>query len=213
MRFFSDFSPEVAPPDAEAIAGAAAFLRGIGISCEKVSSANGFLTGVEISDGGLLYEPQCPVSNLLHEAGHIATVPQPWRQRIAGNVSGAHRAMFADLERMELDPDSPLMRAAMQCSDPEATAWAWAAGKHLGLPEELIILDTEYDGDGAGIRLALSIGQYLGIHGLAHAGFCSIRTGRSPLPPFPRMAHWTQPAQPSSEWEAELPVDHESPCA
>ncbi len=87
------------------------------------------------------------------------------------------------------------MRAALQCSDPEATAWAWAAGKHLGIPEDEIILDSEYGNDGAGIRLALSLRSYPGINGLAHAGFCAVRDGVAPLPVFPALAHWTQPAE------------------
>lgn len=61
----------------------------------------------------------------------------------------------------------------MQCSDPEATAWAWAAGVHLGLPPEAVIMDHEYDGEGEGIRLALQLKCYLGINGLTHAGICS----------------------------------------
>lgn len=146
--------------------------------------------------GGLLYDPACQVSNLLHEAGHVATVPVPWRHLLNDDVAVGHRAMFADLERMELlDPDGPLVRAALQGSDPEATAWAWAAGKHLGIPEDEIILDSEYGNDGAGIRLALSLRSYPGINGLAHAGFCAVRAGGAPLPVFPALAHWTQPAE------------------
>lgn len=182
------------------LSAAAEFLRGIGIPCDELPGVKGFIDGVRVKDGGLLYDPSCPLSNLLHEAGHIATVPQVWRRLLSDNVSSAHRAMFADLEQMEfLDPDGPLVRAALQCSDPEATAWAWAAGKHLNVPEELIILDSEYDGDGASIRLALSMCRYVGINGLAHAGFCSIRRGNSPLPAFPSLAHWTQ--------EVEVPDD------
>lgn len=215
MDIFSSSSFVRSPDDASATAAAAAFLCSIGIACHEVAGVKGFLKGVAVEAGCLLYDPACPVSNLLHEAGHIGTAPLPWRQLMTGDVSRAHRVMFADLERLDLDPDCPLMRAALQCSDPEATAWAWAAGKHLGLPEELIILDSEYDGDGAGIRLALSMGRYAGIHGLAHAGFCSVRAGGSPLPTYPSLAHWTQPARPPTrcDAEAEPACALELPCA
>ena len=175
---------------------AASFLRAIGIPCEEAPGARGFLEGVRVKDGSLLYDPACLVSNLLHEAGHVATVPVAWRHLLSDDVAVGHRAMFADLERMELlDPDGPLVRAALQCSDPEATAWAWAAGKHLGIPEDEIILDSEYGNDGAGIRLALSLRSYPGINGLAHAGFCAVRAGGAPLPVFPALAHSTQTAE------------------
>lgn len=175
---------------------AISFLRSIGIPCEERAGTRGFLTGVRVRCGGLVYDPACPVSNVLHEAGHIATVPLAWRHLLNDDVSVAHRVMFKDIARMNLpDPDAPLMRAALQCSDPEATAWAWAAGKHLGIPDDEIILDSEYGHDGAGIRLALALRGYPGINGLAHAGFCSVRAGAGPLPVFPALAHWTQPAQ------------------
>ena len=181
---------------AASLSRATNFLRAIGIPCEEAPGTRGFLEGVRVRDGGLLYDPDCQVSNLLREAGHVATVPVAWRHLLNDDVAIGHRAMFADLERMELpDPDGPLVRAALQCSDPEATAWAWAAGQHLGIPEDEIILDSEYGNDGAGIRLALSLRSYPGINGLAHADFCAVRAGGAPLPVFPALAHWTQPAE------------------
>lgn len=83
----------------------------------------------------------------------------------------------------------------MQCSDPEATAWAWAIGKHLGLPDEIIILDSEYDGTGANERLSLGMGAHLGVHGLAHAGFCAASKAYSEItnqPCYPNLAFWLQ---------------------
>jgi hypothetical protein len=50
---------------------------------------------------------------------------------------------------------------------------------------------TSSTGTGAEMRLSLSMGMYIGIHGLAHAGFCSTnRFGR--LPQYPKLAFWTQ---------------------
>lgn len=42
----------------------------------------------------------------------------------------------------------------------------WAAG----LAPEVVILDSEYEGGGAGIRLALQLCAYTGINGSVHAG-------------------------------------------
>lgn len=94
------------------------------------------------------------------------------------------------------DPEGPEAVAAMQCSDPEVTAWAWAAGKHLGLLDREIIDDDEYDGEGHVMRLSLAMNAYAGINGLARAGWCVVRPGalevfRS-LPAYPRLVRWIQ---------------------
>jgi hypothetical protein len=78
------------------------------------------------------------------------------------------------------DPDSPAARAAMQCGDPEVTAWAWAAGVHLGLDPKIVIKDEQYDGTGASLRLGLRSNAYFGINGLAASGFCAVRPGPYP---------------------------------
>jgi uncharacterized protein len=93
-------------------------------------------------------------------------------------------------------PDSALARACIQCSDPEATAWAWAAGVHLGLDPKEIVQDDEYGNGGSDIRLMLSMNKYMGINGLAFAGFCVTRPGpleqMSGLPAYPKLAMWLQ---------------------
>jgi hypothetical protein len=94
------------------------------------------------------------------------------------------------------DPDSAEARAAMQCSDPEATAWAWAAGTRLGLAPDVIIMDEEYSNTGASVRLALQLRADPGIHGLAYAGFCVCKNhalaALSGLPVYPELARWLQ---------------------
>jgi len=82
----------------------------------------------------------------------------------------------------------------MQASDPEATAWAWAAGKHLGIPEDVIILDADYDNGGAIERMRLGARGHFGIQGMARAGFCVVRaTPYRNLPVYPTLAFWLQP--------------------
>ncbi len=171
------------------------FLREIGLSVEIRPGASGFVSGVRIVHGGLEVDPQCSLSNLLHEAGHLACTPRQYRPLMDGNLYAGQRAMLEDIASKDLSPDSAEYRAVMQCSDPEATAWAWAAGRHLGLPEEVIIQDDEYNGDGPGMRTMLALNSYVGIHGLAHAGFCCTRSGLSKilkLPAYPQLAFWLQ---------------------
>jgi hypothetical protein len=180
------------------------FLREIGLDLQPERGARGFLPGVAIRAGVIYYDPQeCLSSNLLHEAGHLACIPEQYRYLVQDNIETCFNAIVADLEQngVMANPDHPLMRAFLQCSDPEATAWAWAAGHAIGLPPKVVIMDDEYEGRGSYIRLSLSpslrpgrttVTGYAGIHGLAHAGFCALSTGRD-LPMYPQLAHWLQP--------------------
>ncbi|KVP97061.1 hypothetical protein WJ97_11470 [Burkholderia ubonensis] len=171
-------------------------LNDIGIEARIVEGATGFLRGVRIVAGALHIAPDCRVSDVLHEAGHVACVPKRYRHRANDDLDVLAREMLEDVDRLGLHPDSPLYRAVIQCSDPEATAWAWAFGQHLGVAPEDIIEDHQYPGeDGVGtgveVRMALSMRMYIGIHGLAHAGFCATnRFGR--LPQYPQLVYWTQ---------------------
>ncbi|MDF8365093.1 MULTISPECIES: hypothetical protein [Achromobacter] len=180
------------------LVGAIAFLRSIGLTVHERAGATGFIPGVRITEGALAVDPAvCSVSGLLHEAGHIAVVPKRYRMLLDGNVSKGQKEMLERAALEERDPDGPLYRAVVQASDPEATAWAWAAGKALGLADELIIMDEEYDGEGAFVRLQLQAQAYAGINGLSYAGFCAIneRVGAfRQLPVYPALKWWLQAA-------------------
>lgn len=168
------------------------FLRGVGLVVHDIGQVpdDSFLPHVAIRRGELQATPRCPPSSLLHEAAHLAIVPQPYRKQLDGNLARGLHAMWESINRLDLDPDHPLVRAALQASDPEATAWAWAAGCAIGLPATSIILDSEYDGTGAAIREMLQTRMYVGIHGLMHAGMCL-----HPRRPngYPRLLRWLQP--------------------
>jgi hypothetical protein len=180
------------------------FLKKIGLNLVPEIGARGFLHGVAIHAGVLHYDPnKFMPSNLLHEAGHLACIPEQYRDLIEDNIETCFGAIRADImaNGLSAEPDHPLMRAFLQCSDPEATAWAWAAGHTIGLPPELVILDDEYQGSGALVRMSLMpsltpgrsrVTGYVGIHGLAHAGFCALWTGQK-LPMYPKLSHWLQP--------------------
>lgn len=159
-----------------------------------MQGANGFIPGCRIVSGALHVDAQCAPSAVLHEAGHLAIVPTRFRSLMSDNLAVGMARMFAELDTMDLDPDHALSRAAIQCSDPEATAWAWAAGVAIGLPPAEIIQNAEYDGSGAEIRAMLQAGQYVGINGLAHAGMCK-RGYAVPVDLcYPKMQQWLQAA-------------------
>lgn len=173
-----------------------AFLRDIGLPVvvKSTLSSPGFLDCVRIEQGGLCVQPDARVSDVLHEAGHLAVTPARFRALVQDDVDEGHRRMFEAMEAEKIEVDSPLWRAALQSGEAEATAWTWAAGLHLGLAPERIIENDDYDGEGAFIRQALAMESYLGINGLCHAGFCGRGElgRRRRLPLYPQLCFWLQ---------------------
>lgn len=169
-----------------------AALAEIGIESEERTSAKGFLEDVRIENGKLLYLKDARPANLLHEAGHLACIPPRFRKLANDDLDELAIVMcdYAD-ERIAKtgDPEEPILRAIMQCSDPEATAWAWAFGKHLGLDPETIIESQDYNGTGDIVRLQVSTGMYVGVNGLRAAGF--LQSTRD----WPEMEKWLQDAE------------------
>lgn len=171
-----------------------AFLNNIGLTCHLKPGATGFLDGLYIQNGELFVDPRCIVSNLLHEAGHLAILPGRIRH-FANNDLDAMESII--MEHIDFsNPDSLESRAVLQSGDTEATAWAFAAGLAIGLTPEAIIPDDHYDGEGASTRTTLRQTRYPGINGLAAAGFCVIRPALEKhfgLPTYPKLAKWLQP--------------------
>ncbi len=185
------------------LAKAIAFIQAVGIPVRIVDRAFGFADKVKIENGCLLTERDAAVSTLLHEAGHLAVLPGQFRDIADGDLSNLTEVL--DRVVCQEPPDSPLTRAILQAGDAEATAWAWAAGKHLGLPESSIISDAEYEGDAAGVRHALTANAWLGINGLAHAGMTTPRHCDGPK--FPSLVRWVQPSiAPQQDTAPAIPV-------
>lgn len=170
------------------------FLREIGLDVEYLPGATGFTNHCMVVKGTLRIDPRCRASALLHEAGHLAVVPQQYRHLFDGDVVLGQIALMDAVSLMPLAIDSKLYRAAVQAGETEATAWAFACGRNLGIPPEWIIRDDEYSGDGAVERLRLLTNGHLGINGLSFAGFCKARDfHHGDLPTYPELAFWMQP--------------------
>lgn len=169
------------------------FLNQIGIQTIMTETAGGFLDHVRIVAGVLHVTPEAPPSNVLHEAGHVAIVPSPFRVLMDNDVDVGVHEMFerAKAKGIEVSPEQ--WQQMIQVSETEATAWAWAAGKAIGLGDEEIIEDHDYEGDGAIERLRLSLNSHLGIHGLQHAGFCRVRASSPGVGKvYPELNFWLQ---------------------
>ena len=164
------------------------FLNKIGIQTERGNiPKNSFIPNVAIKNGTIRYNRKSRSSDLLHEAGHLACVPRKYRALCQGDMGKSLRKIWdiAD-EAGEIIVDSPMYRALIQCSDPEATAWAWAAGKHMELPEEEIIENHQYQETGESLRFALNAKCYFGINGLRAAGMLEH------VKSFPTLTKWLQ---------------------
>lgn len=171
------------------------FIDELGLLAGIRPDIQGWAGKCHIVEGQLLTAPDCRASTLLHELAHIAIVPSRYRHLLNDNISHGIREAFKLAAPLMDDPDSAFSRAMINMGDCEATAWAWSAGIHLGLAPEEIIQDDEYGNTGSDVRLALTHCAYLGINGLAHAGFCVVRSNRyfpKPQPAYPKLAFWLQ---------------------
>lgn len=151
------------------------FLRGIGLAVREAEVPQGsFLPGVRIEKGGLRVDLArlCWPGDLLHEAGHLAVVP-----------SGLRGAMDDALQDLPHVPHG---------GEIEATAWAWAASRHLGLDSAVLFHDGGYHGRAAGLRATFELGVYLGVSGLAAAGLTVLPSQARPggPAPYPHMLGW-----------------------
>lgn len=151
------------------------FLTSIGIRVRAGSvPADAFLPGLRIVDGGLIFDPAALrwPGDLLHEAGHIATVPSALRAKLNDALADA--------------PTSP------HGGEAEATAWAYAALVHLRLPLPLLFHDGGYHGKSAGLILTFTLGVYPGSHGLVQAGMAlsPAEAARTGAQPYPHLIRW-----------------------
>ena len=175
------------------------FLHEIGISVNVQEGVNGFLNHIIIKDGGLIIDPICCIMNILHEAGHIATMPKLYRHLMNDNVTAAMKYAYEDIDKMNLPLDHPLQRAILQASEQEAITWGWIAGRHLNFAPNIIFSNKEekfaFEGEAEEVRRNHELIRFpLGAHGLAAGGFCQvgILNPYNPLPQYPKLIRWLQ---------------------
>jgi hypothetical protein len=158
-----------------------------------------FIPGVWLDRGKIIVNPaRAHVGDILHEAGHLACIPSCFRDLVEPGMLPGEKLeqaihdyttthLFCDHEGRE----DPVFRGIMQMSDPEATAWAYAASKELGISPGVLFSEREhgpvpYEGEGPHLWQMLDAQAYFGINGLRAAGFCTVRG-------FPTMLRWLAP--------------------
>lgn len=169
---------------------------GIDVMCAPVRDSH--IPYVSISDGGLVVDlDKVFPGDVLHEAGHLAVVPQPFRSKANGDLADVQRAMGRHLEiygdrGLGGWPEDPVCRALLQCGEAEAIAWQYAAARAIDLPEEWLFPEASFDDAWQSLLIGLKLGSHMGIHGLQAAGWTSTRPGAA-TPAYPELAFWLHP--------------------
>lgn len=166
------------------------FLNSIGIKCHIVENVkNSFLKAILIKDGELYLTKKCNISDILHEAGHLAILPPLYRKQANGDLKVLLKKMYK-----EIDTTLPENEKYMYCEDNEATAWAFSCGTYLKLPHSQIILKKQYQNTGKDVLFGLRHNSHFGIHGLARAGWCSVKKIHTTVdkPLYPNLNKWLQ---------------------
>lgn len=154
------------------------FLNCIGLTARRASiEVDTVLPGVLIEEGVLLIDEsklKYP-GDLLHEAGHLATVTPQKR---------AQMGIDAGIRIHE---------------EIGAIAWSWAALTHLELSPEIVFHSDGYKGDSESLIAAFLESRGPGIPLLSFYGMCSDPHAGSEavpqdMPPFPHMTRWLREA-------------------
>lgn len=174
------------------------WLASVGIEVEFADQEHpdAFVPGVWLDRGRVIVnQARVHVGDVLHEAGHLVCVPSLFRDLVEPGSLPTPKFRVALEEYLDthsfmdgMGHEDPVHRAAMQMGDCEATAWAYAASKALGLSPGILFSERKYgpmpyEGEGPDIWKMLDARAYMGIHGLQAGGFCSVRS-------FPQMTRW-----------------------
>ena len=149
------------------------FFSTIGIRYQlEALPTTGFLPGILIKNGALLIDPEqlSHPGDLLHEAGHIAVMPESTRHLLNDNVN-------------ESAGQGPAEEMA-------AIAWSWAALQHLNLPPEFLFHPDGYKGGSASYIEAFTTGSGFGHPMLSWYGMCQPAGTEAG---YPQMELWIRP--------------------
>ncbi|TXH68815.1 MAG: hypothetical protein E6Q88_09650 [Lysobacteraceae bacterium] len=151
------------------------FIQAIGVPVtEQALPASTFLPGVAIRGGGLVVDADKLLwpGDLLHEAGHLAVMPETLRRCAEDDLPGVN-----DIEH---------------AGEQEAMAWAYAAAVALGIPLDVLIHEDGYNGNASGLLQMYAFGVFPGLRGLCASGMTAAPGFTSDCGPlrYPQMLRW-----------------------
>lgn len=150
------------------------FLESVGISviCKPIT-ADTFLPGLQLENGKLVvdHEKLKHPGDLLHEAGHLATMPPSVRETMD-----------------DILPDNDLNMGGEMM----AIAWSYAACIHVKLDPAIVFHAAGYKGKSEGILQNFTNGQYIAIPLLQWAGMALDEKNAAAFNtlPYPHMIRW-----------------------
>jgi hypothetical protein len=150
------------------------FLTNIGLTVVlEPDDSPSFLPGVRIKSGGLSIDPDRLLypGDILHEAGHLATLPYHIRRTLDGTL-----------------PDTDLHRGAEMMT----LAWTYAACIHLQIPPTVVFHEHGYKGGHQHLIDTFEAGQYIGLPLLQYYGLAydEQHAAQNNTKPFPHMVSW-----------------------
>jgi hypothetical protein len=146
------------------------WLREIGLTVRIAPlGADTFLPGVTMEPGGLVVDPERLLypGDLLHEAGHLATMP-PVQRAATGSNAGSNMG-----------------------DEIAAQTWSYAAAVHLGLPAEIVFHSAGYKGSAKTLMDVYGNGK-AGVPLLQWMGLTldRKRAAAASVPAYPHMIRW-----------------------
>jgi hypothetical protein len=132
-----------------------------------------FLPGIQLQNGKLVVDEEKLLypGDILHEAGHLATMPPAIRETMNDN-----------LENNDMNQGGELM----------AIAWSYAACVHLGIDPGVVFHPNGYKGGSESLIETFSTGGEMGIPMLQWSGmtYDAKRAKEFNAKPFPHMISW-----------------------
>ncbi|MDB4922819.1 hypothetical protein [Mucilaginibacter sp.] len=150
------------------------FIQEIGLSykLEPIDNTT-FLPGLRLSQGIIIIDNAKLLypGDILHEAGHLATMPPEIRETMSDN-----------LENNDLNRGGELM----------ALAWSYAASVHLNLDPGVVFHPNGYKGSSENLINIFTNGGDIGVPMLQWTGMTyDVRTAKElDAKPFPHMICW-----------------------
>lgn len=150
------------------------FLISIGLGVEfRPISGESFLQGLQIEQGKLVIDRRSLLypGDILHEAGHLATMPPSVRI-----------TMTDPLENNDLNRGGEMM----------AISWSYAVCKHLDIDPAIVFHAAGYKGGSEHLLQSFADGYYLALPLLQWAGMTYEPKKAKELnrEPFPKMTRW-----------------------
>jgi hypothetical protein len=150
------------------------FLGSVGIKV-IMRPINGytFLPGLKLEDGNLIIDTEKLLypGDILHEAGHLATMPTELRETLSDT-----------LPNNDLNQGGEMM----------ALAWSYAACIHLDIDPVFVFHAEGYKGESKDIIQNFTEGRFVGLPLLQWAGMCYDEQKARELnkPAYPKMICW-----------------------